>query len=61
MRKQWLQWLGGGRRDDTRGEGVHNMLRVRMCAIHIDVVLDPKFSKQESLFGKFSINMGGFF
>ena len=36
---------------NARGEGgVHNMLRVRVCASHMDRTLGPKFSKQGSLF-----------
>ena len=35
------------------------MLRVRVCAAHIGGFLGPKFSTQGSLFGRFSINMGG--
>ena len=30
--------------------GVHNMLRVRVCAAHMGGFLGPKFSKQGSLF-----------
>ena len=30
--------------------GVHNMLRVRVCAAHKGGFLGPKFSKQGSLF-----------
>ena len=32
------------------GGGVHNMLRVRVCAAHMGGFLGPKFSKQGSLF-----------
>ena len=32
------------------GRGVHNMLRVRVCAAHMGGFLGPKFSKQGSLF-----------
>ena len=32
------------------GGGVHNTLRVRVCAAHMGGVLGPKFSKQGSLF-----------
>ena len=35
------------------------MLRVRVCAAHVGGFLGPKFSKQGSIFGRFSINMGG--
>ena len=42
-----------------RGGGVHIMLRVRVCAAHMGGFLGPKFSKQGSLFGRFSINKGG--
>ena len=34
------------------------MLRVRVCAAHMGGLLGPKFSKQGSLFGRFSLNMG---
>ena len=43
----------------TPGGGVHNMLRVRVCAAHMGGFLGPKFSKQGSLFGRFSIKEGG--
>ena len=36
------------------------MLRVQVCAAHMDGFLGPKFSKQWSLFGRFCLNMGGF-
>ena len=36
------------------------MLRIRVCAAHMSGCLGPKFSKQGSLFGRFSLNMGGF-
>ena len=36
------------------------MLRLRVCATHMGGFLGPKFSKQGSLLGRFSINMGGF-
>ena len=32
------------------GGGVHNMLRVRVCAAHMGGFLGPKFSRQGSLF-----------
>ena len=32
------------------GGGVHNMLRVRVCAAHMGGFLGPKFSKQGSIF-----------
>ena len=35
------------------------MLRVRVCAVHMGGFLGPKFSKQGSFFGRFSLNMGG--
>ena len=35
------------------------MLRVRVCAAHMGGFLGPKFSKQGSLFGRFSLNKGG--
>ena len=40
------------------GGGVHNMLRVRVCAAHMGGFLGPKFSKKGSIFGRFSINKG---
>ena len=39
------------------GGGVHNMLRVWVCAAHMGGFLGPKFSKQGSLCSRFSINM----
>ena len=36
------------------------MLRVWVCATHMGGFLGPKFSKEGSLFGKFSLNMDGF-
>ena len=36
------------------------MLRVQVCATHMGGFLGPKFSKQGSLFGRISLNMGGF-
>ena len=36
------------------------MLRVRVCAAHLGGFSGPKFSKQGSFFGRFSLNMGGF-
>ena len=33
-----------------RGGGVHNILRVRVCAAHMGGFLGPKFFKQGSLF-----------
>ena len=36
--------------------GVHKILRVRVCAAHW--VFGPKFCKQGSFFGRFTINMG---
>ena len=36
------------------------MLRVQVCATHIGGFLGPKFSKQGPLFGRFSLNIGGF-
>ena len=35
--------------------GVHNMFRVWVCAAHMGGFLGPKFSKQGSFFGRFSI------
>ena len=37
------------------------MLRVWACAAHMAGHLGAKFSKQGSLFGRFSLNMGGLF
>ena len=39
--------------------GIHEILRVLVCAAHIAGVFGSKFSKQGSLFGRFSINIGG--
>ena len=36
------------------------MLRVWVCAAHMGGFLSPKFSKQGSLFGRFSLNRVGF-
>ena len=36
------------------------MLRVRVCAVHMGGFLGLKFSKQGSLFGRCSLNMGWF-
>ena len=42
------------------GGGVHNMLRVQVCAAHMGGFLGPKSSKQGSLFSvDLSLNMGG--
>ena len=38
------------RRDSPGGGGVHNMLRVQVCATHMGGFLGPKFSEQGSLF-----------
>ena len=35
---------------NPRGRGVHNMLRVRVCAAHMGGFLGPEFSKRGSLF-----------
>ena len=43
----------------TGGGGVHNMLRVRVCAAHIGGFLDQNSLDKGLSFGKFSINMGG--
>ena len=40
------------------GGGVHNMLRVRVCAAHMGGFLGPKFSKQGSLFRQFFHKQG---
>ena len=42
----------------TRGGGVHNMLRVRVCAAHMGGFLGPKFSKQGSLFRQIFLKQG---
>ena len=39
-------------------EGVHNMLRVRVCAAHMGGFLGPKFSKQGSLFRQIFLKQG---
>ena len=38
--------------------GVHNMLRVRVCAAHMGGFLGPKFSKQGSLFRQIFLKQG---
>ena len=38
---------------------VSNMLRVWVCAAHMDGFLGPKFIEQGSLFGRFSLRMDG--
>ena len=38
--------------------GVHNMLRVRVCAAHMGGFLGPKFSKQGSLFRQTFLKQG---
>ena len=48
-----------GHKFKIQARGVHNMLRVRVCAAHMGGFLGPKFSKQGSHFGRFSINKGG--
>ena len=40
------------------GGGVHNMLRVRICAAHMGGFLGPRFSKQGSLFRQISLKQG---
>ena len=40
------------------GGGVHNMLRVRVCAAHMGGFLGPKFSKQGSLFRHIFLKQG---
>ena len=35
-------------------------LDVEVCAAHMSRYLDPKFSKEGSFFGRFSLNMGWF-
>ena len=35
------------------------MLRVQVCAAHMGGFLGPKFSKQGSLYGRFSLSIGG--
>ena len=44
----------------ARGGGVHNMIRVRVCAAHMGGFLGPIFSKEGSFFGRFSSKMGVF-
>ena len=41
------------------GGGVHNMLRVRVCAAYMGGFLGPKFSKQGSLFRQIFLKQGG--
>ena len=41
------------------GGGVHNMLRVRVCAAHMGGFLGRNSLDKGPLFGRFSINMGG--
>ena len=36
------------------------MLRVRLCATHVNGFLGPTFSTHESLFSRLSLNRGGF-
>ena len=36
------------------------MFNVQVCAANMDGLFGPKFSKQASLFGRPSFNMGGF-
>ena len=43
----------------TRG-GVHNMLRVRVCAAHMGGFLGRNSLNKGPFFGRFSINMGWF-
>ena len=40
------------------GGGVHNMLRVRVCAAHMGGFLGPKFSRQGSLFRQIFLKQG---
>ena len=42
--------LSYGKWEVAPGGEVHNMLRVRVCAAHMDGFLGPKFSRQGSLF-----------
>ena len=44
--------------NNTRGGGVNNMLRVRVCAAHMGGFLGPKFSKQGSLFRQIFLKQG---
>ena len=40
------------------GRGVHDMLRVRVCAAHMGGFLGPKFSKQGSLSRQIFLKQG---
>ena len=39
--------------------GVHNMLRVRVCAAHMGGFLGQNSLNEGPFFGRFSLNMGG--
>ena len=41
------------------GGGVHNMLRVRVCAAHMGGFMGSRFSKQGSFSRQVSVNMTG--
>ena len=41
------------------GGGVHNMLRVRVCAAHMGGILGRNSLNKGPFFGRKSINMGG--
>ena len=43
----------------AQGQGVHNMLRVRVCTAHMGGFLGRNSLDKGTLFGRFSINMGG--
>ena len=47
--------------DKSPPGGVHNKLRVQVCATHMCGFLDPEFSKQGSPFGRFSMAKNGWF
>ena len=38
--------------------GLHDMLSVRVCAAYMGGFVGPKFSKQWSFFGRFSLDIG---
>ena len=46
---------------ETPGGGVHNMLRVRVCAARMGGFLGPKFSKQGSLFRQIFLKLSAKF
>ena len=50
MTRKACQLPGGG--------GVHNMLRVRVCAAHMGGFLGPQFSRRGSLFRQIFLKQG---